>query len=507
MILAVLALIGIGQVTLTLPLGAPDLAMRLALDPLGASFLLLLSVAALPSTLCEQIKPLQIVGMVLTVLAADGFTLAFGLLLLGAALSWRVTTFVAVSLIVALAPFGDFAAMRRSPREAWHSAAILVLVLAAVGALLSTSFPRKRGPSPAWISALAGYLLIRCLFDLCGQTQQLWWSVPLLLLGAVIMAAALLCATLADHLHSILSVASLHQFGMAIIAAGVATIARAVDLPSVASLAFEAAWLSLVAYVLCGALLTLVAAAVDTAAGTTRLDRLGGLIHPMPRTAIACLIGLFGTGFLPPGLGFAAFWLLLQSLLAAARASGFGLQLLIGSIVAVTGLSAGLASLASIRVFGVAFLGRPRTPRTAVAEEAPRRTRFTLIALAALIGLLGLLPAFALLPAAGWTNATVRVLTLRSGTETPGYPPVVIAALLVIIAIGAFFALRGRRSRDLQREPAWSGGSAKPPPWLPFGDPTTQYGPIAFIEPLHRMTQRIANEARTHIARWRAVLR
>ena len=507
MILAVVALVGgTGRMALALPVGPPGASILMALDPLGASFLLLLSAAMMPCAVCQQITPLPVLGMALTLLAADGFTLALGLVLLGAAASWRTVTFV----VVLLAPIGDFAAIRRSPPEGLHAVAAFVLVIAAAGALLAaTSFPRKREPNPAHIAmaALSGYLLLRLLWDLGGQTQPWWWGVPLLLAGAFVMVAALLRASLADTLPAVLAVASLHQLGMAIVAVGVGLIARAVDLPSTTSLAFDAAWLSTVCYVLCGALLMLTADAVTMAAGTGRLDRLGGLIHPMPVTAMTCLLGLFGVALLPPGLGFAAFWLLFQSLLAAARVGGFGLQVLLGLIAALTGLSVGLASLAAVRVFGVAFLGRPRTPRTAVAEEPPRRLRWSLIALAAFVSVLGVMPTLALLPATGWTHATIRVLTLRTGAETPGYSAIAIAALLAIAAIGACFALRGRRSRDLRREPAWSGGFAKPPSWLPFGDPTTQYGPLSFVEPLRRAMQRLRNELRSQIARWRAVLR
>jgi hypothetical protein len=38
-----------------------------------------------------------------------------------------------------------------------------------------------------------------------------------------------------------------------------------------------------------------------------------------------------------------------------------------------------------------------------------------------------------------------------------------------------------------RHEPAWSGGSAPPPPWLPFGDPTTQIGAVSFAEPVRRI--------------------
>ena len=248
----------------------------------------------------------------------------------------------------------------------------------------------------------------------------------------LIAAIGSLRAALAETLHTVACRGSLQLFGMAAMALGVALLARAADLPSVTSLALEAAWLALVGHVLCRTLLLRCADAAEGGAGTRRLDCLGGLIHRMPVTAGSCLVGLFAVAVLPPGLGFAAFWLLFQSLLAAARIGDPGLQVLIVGAAALAAVSVGLAALAAVRLFGVVFLGVPRTPRAAVADEAPRAVRCVLVGLAAATALLGLLPGLALLPAAGWTRATgsMALLILHTGAETPGYSPVAVAGLL-----------------------------------------------------------------------------
>jgi hydrogenase-4 component B len=197
---------------------------------------------------------------------------------------------------------------------------------------------------------------------------------------------------------------------------------------------------------------------------------------------------------LPPGLGFAGFWLLFQSLLAAARIGGFGLQLLIAVVAALIALSVGLAAFASVRLFGVAFLGRPRTPRTAVAEEVAFPARGVLIGLASLTGLLGLVPALALLPAAralaalanGGSGASGFAMSLQPGAEAPGYAPIVVAALLLIIGCALLWLLHRGAAQSQRHEAAWSGGFAPPPAWLPFGDPASQYGPVSFADPLRR---------------------
>jgi hydrogenase-4 component B len=487
---------GIDMITLELPIGPAGAAMRLSLDPLAASFLLVLFLVV-P---CANSAPLPLAALALTVLADDGLSLAVGLLMLGGVTLLRPATSAVVCLTVALALAGspaDFATIRAAPPEGWHAAVVLLLVLVGAGILSRLS------------TTIAIYLVLRVLFDLCGVGQPLWWGVTLLLVGAGIATIGSLRAALADTLHKVLSVGSLHQFGMATMALGVALFARAVDLPSVASRALAAAWLAVVCHMLCRTLLLMCADAVESGAGTRRLDLMGGLLHRMPVTSGCCLVGLFTVAVLPPGLGFAAFWLLFQSLIAAARISDFGVQLLVLVVAALTALSVGLMALATVRLFGVVFIGRPRTPRAAVAEEAPRPVRVVLIGVAALLGLFGLLPALVLLPTIGWTHvASGQWLALSTGAEATGYSPIAVAVLLALVAFAVLYVLR--RPGERRREPAWSGGFAAPPPWLPFGDPATQSGPASFVEPLRGVLARLPSTAATRnsLVRWRnAVVR
>ena len=451
-----------------LPIGPAGTAIRLAIDPLAASFLVLLF-AILP---CGETTPLQLAAIGLCLLAGDRFTLALGVLLLGGRAGLRVSATATVCLIAALAlagASGDFAILRASPPEGWRAASVFWLTLAGAGAASRLNPP------------IALYLILRVLFDLCGASQPVWWGAPLLLAGAAIAAFCSLRAALATTLHACLSSASSIQLGFAVMALGLALMARAVDLPSVASMALASAWLGLACHVLCRTLLLLIADTVEAAAGTRRLDRLGWLIHAMPITTASCMAGLLAVAALPPGLGFAAFWLLFQSVLAIARISQPGVQVLILLAALAVAGAVGMIALAMVRLLGTAFLGRPRTPRAAVAEEVPGPRRLVILALASLAVLLGVCPALALLPAVAWTRFAGLSLLLQTGAEAPGYSPIATAALLALLGIAIW---RIRRPAGEQRQPVWSGGYAAPPSWLPLGDPATQYGPASFTEPL-----------------------
>ena len=157
---------GAGGATLALPIGPAGASMHLAWTA-AASFLLLLFLV-MP---CAGTAPLA--------LAASGGHSArgrrlhagVGLLLLGGAAAAHTAAAAAACVAFALA------ALETSPRcapppEGWSAAAVLLLVLTGAGTLSRVS------------PAIAGYLVLRVLFDLCGAEQPLWWGVPLLLAGA-----------------------------------------------------------------------------------------------------------------------------------------------------------------------------------------------------------------------------------------------------------------------------------------------------------------------------------
>jgi formate hydrogenlyase subunit 3/multisubunit Na+/H+ antiporter MnhD subunit len=454
--------------------------LPLVLDPLAASFLLLLFLA-LPWT---GTAPLSLAATGLTLLAGDGFVLAAGLLLLGRSLP-RVAALAAGCLLLALSladPSASFAAIRAAPPDAWRAAAVLLLTLAGAGAVSMIAPP------------VGAYLAIRVLCDLCGSAQPLWWGVPLLMAGAAILVVAACRAALAGTLHAAGSLASLHPFGLAAMALAAALFARAVDLPSVASGALAATWLALVGHVLCGSAMAVAADAVEAGAGTRRLDRLGGLIHGMPATARAALAALFSLAVLPPGLGLAAFWLLFQALLSAARSGDLAMRSLLTLAIAAVAVSLGLVMLAAMRIVTVAFLGRPRTPRTAAAAEPQGVARLAAQGLAGLAALFGLLPALALVPAVSWIGGLegAPFLSLPTGLGPTGYSPLGVAVGLA--AIFAVIRYGQHRLGERRREAPWSDGFSAAPPWLPFGDPATQIGPGSFVAPLHEAVARLPSE-------------
>jgi hypothetical protein len=147
-----------------------------------------------------------------------------------------------------------------------------------------------------------------------------------------------------------------------------------------------------------------------------------------------------------------------------------------------------------VRLVGVACLGRPRSPRAAVADEAGLATRAALLALAGLVGAVGLFPAGVLLLAGPALRLLVALgmegrasgLRITPQADAPGYAALAVAVLFAL-ALGLVVWLQRTRAVAGHRlGPNWEAGFDASPPWLPFGDPLTQYSGASFGQPLRR---------------------
>ena len=85
-----------------------------------------------------------------------------------------------------------------------------------------------------------------------------------------------------------------------------------------AGIALAAALLHTLNHAVFKSLLFLGAGAFERAAGSLEIDRIGGMLHRMPRTGAAFLVGAMAIAGLPPLNGFASEWL---TLAGAARGS------------------------------------------------------------------------------------------------------------------------------------------------------------------------------------------
>ena len=178
-----------------------------------------------------------------------------------------------------------------------------------------------------------------------------------------------LYALMQHDLKRLLAYHTVENIGIIFIGLGLALAFRAFGMPSAAALALTAALLHAFNHSLFKSLLFFGAGAVLTATGERDMEHLGGLIHRMPLTAFAFLVGCVAISALPPFNGFVSEWLTFQAILLSPELPYWALKILAPAVGALLALSAALAAACFVKAFGMTFLGRPRTAAAASARE------------------------------------------------------------------------------------------------------------------------------------------
>jgi hydrogenase-4 component B len=241
------------------------------------------------------------------------------------------------------------------------------------------------------MTKVAVYAFVRIVFDLSGPPA--WWaSIPVLALAGLTTVLGVLYALMQHDLKRLLAYHTVENIGIIFIGLGLALAFRADGLGLAAALALTAALFHVLNHSLFKSLLFFGAGAVLAATGERDMERLGGLIHRMPQTAVAFLVGCVAISALPPLNGFVSEWLTFQAILVSPQLPEWTLKLMVPAVVALLALAAALAAACFVKAFGVTFLGRPRSPAAEQAHEVDRCSLAAMMALAALCFVTGVLP-------------------------------------------------------------------------------------------------------------------
>jgi len=234
-------------------------------------------------------------------------------------------------------------------------------------------------------------------------------------------------------------------------------------------------------------LLFLEAGVVEHTTGTRDMDRLGGLVHRLPRSAVIAFTGTLGIAALPPLNGFVSEWLIFQGLFQGFRTGSHLTAILIVLAAATLGLTGGLAVYAFVRGFGIPYLGMPRTRQAADArEEGQPITGPALLAVACAALAVG---APVVLTALSRTARTVtgtalgplllpgKLTVIPAHADFSAFSPTYLAVFLVAAcAVPVLIFLAGRPRAASVSVPVWDGGIVR-------FRPRMQYSAMTFSAP------------------------
>ncbi|MGF2252262.1 proton-conducting transporter membrane subunit [Yersinia ruckeri] len=366
--------------------------------------------------------------------------------------------------------------------------------------------PQSHSSAPAHAAALFSSALmkvgilgvIKIGLDLLGA-PPLWWGVVVLLLAILTAFLGGLYALMEHDIRRLLAYHTLENVGIILLGIGGAMVGVALKRPELASLALLAGLFHLFNHGLFKTALFLGAGEVELQTGIKDMEKLGGIAYRMPWTTIAMLIALMSMAALPPLNGFASEWLLYQSLFQLSSSPMFITRLLGPLLAGGLALTGALALMCIAKVFGVTFLGTPRSQAASDATPAPLVMTLSSIMLAALCVIFGvaspwIIPQFSLIAAAVLQSPLLQstqhgvVFSSSSAVSAPMLALLLLAMPLLPWIIAHL--LRGTRLANRQRGDAWACGYGHSADMVVTATGFTQPLRVMFA-PLYRLRRQV----------------
>jgi len=348
----------------------------------------------------------------------------------------------------------------------WQAASIFLLALFGFG--LKAGFiplhiwlPGAHANAPSHVSALMSGVMIKMgIYGIIRITSffdapPVWWGETVLALGLISAILGVVLAIAQHDIKRLLAYHSVENIGIILLGLGIALIGRSTHDQSMILLGLAGALLHVINHGLFKGLLFLSAGSIINKTGTRNLLQYGGLWKKMPYTGFFFLGGAVAICGLPPLNGFVSEWLVYMGIFSNIHG-----QMLMATFAAPgLAMTGGLAILCFAKVFGLSFLGEPRTSLP-VTGDSPMSMLFSMGLLFTACLWIGLAPA-TLIPflqksVEAWSG--VPATSPLTALVSAGHITVTAFALFALVAV--LTAIMGRKTSQQQipRQPTWGCG-------------------------------------------------
>ncbi len=334
--------------------------------------------------------------------------------------------------------------------------------------------PEAHPAAPSHVSAVMSgvmikmgiYGIIRTLFIL--PQGALWWGYLLIGIGVVSGILGVLMAIAQHDIKRLLAYHSVENIGIIVMGIGIGVLGTAMNSTTVAVAGFAGAMLHVVNHAIFKGLLFLGAGSVIHAAGTREIDKLGGIGKCMPFTAGAFLIGAIAICGLPPLNGFVSEFLIYIGSFEACVLGGIASLVPATAVISALAIIGALAAACFTKVFGIVFLGEPRSECAKNLHESPASMCITMAILAICCFVIGLGAPAAVMAT---KNAVIQLngfeanaVTVQLETVAAIMSKVVIsvACLFIFIAVIVFLRKMLLVGKTVGKSPTWDCGYAAP---------------------------------------------
>ena len=364
---------------------------------------------------------------------------------------------------------------------------------------LHTWLPKAHPAAPSNISALMSgvmiktgiYGFLRISMDVMGQGPE-WWGTTVIVIGAVSSILGVLYALMEHDLKRLLAYHSVENIGIILLGVGASMIFRSDGLYTLSAIALLAGLYHTLNHAVFKGLLFLGAGSVMHAAHTKNMEDMGGLIKPMPYTAITFLVGSISICALPPFNGFVSEWLTYQSLILGFKTSSVVSKIILPLGGAALALTGALAAACFVKAFGISFLGTPRSRHAENARESSFSMIIGMAVLAFLCLFFGIVPdavismlsSSALLLTGSYGISPGKGFLYISDTMAALSPAAILITVIVMSVASVIFIMSIGGRRKITYGDSWDCG-------MPSLTPRMQYTATAFTKPIRMIFRRI----------------
>ncbi len=337
-----------------------------------------------------------------------------------------------------------------------------------------TWLPYAHPAAPSHVSGMMSGVIIKIgIFGILRMLLIL--KTDYVLAGYLILTASVISglygvmlAIIQHNLKKLLAYHSIENIGIIGIGIGIGSIGIGSGNQMLATLGFAGALLHTLNHSVFKSLLFYTAGNVYQATHTMDIEKMGGLIKKMPKTAVLFLIASLAICGIPPFNGFISEFILYTGLYS--WLSGGTLFSLLAAIFSTVGLVAigGFAMICFTKAFGIIFLGSERHHVPVSCREVPFLQLLPGYILAGLIILIGLFPLLFIRllgqPVSLFTGTPPSIANPLKANVFEALQPISWASWILILLIGGIYTIRKYilSHRKIEMGPTWGCGYVAP---------------------------------------------
>lgn len=328
--------------------------------------------------------------------------------------------------------------------------------------------PEAHPAAPSHVSAIMSGVMIKTgvygimrLMQAVDHNTELLYDIGLIVLlsGIVTGLWGVILAAMQNDVKRLLAYSSIENIGVILIGLGIAAVGHAAGSNLIGMCGLCGALLHTVNHSLFKSMLFFSAGNIYSMMHTTTMNQMGGLAKHMPVTAILMLFATIAICALPPLNGFVSELLIYIGMFNGVS-DGHEVLYSIAGIIALS-LIGGIVVLAFTKLYGVVFLGSPRSHHVAESMEVDNLRIGAMAIPAVFILFIGLFPQFAIRPIAIVAEAISGAdNSIAVNHFVPTLQSLSAVAWVLIAIILLLFVLKHKlqSNRKIEQGPTWGCG-------------------------------------------------